>query len=79
MNQLARKSLQCPFTWDIDEKLAKDYIEEDQPTIDVDEQPVLAFMNSVMISYIRTIKKDYIGAQNNLQKTNEIWNQLDKE
>lgn len=65
--------LECPFTWDIDEQLLKNFEEKDESTIETDEESLLALISSFMITYVRAVKEDYQGALKNLEATDAIW------
>ena len=72
-----RKSLECPFTWELDENLTRNLDEVDELYVDVGEEPVLALVNSIMLTYCRTIKGEHNAAMIKNQETDEIWNKLD--
>ena len=72
-----RKSLECPFTWTLDENLAHNLNEADELYVDVGEEPVLALVNSIMLTYCRAIKGQYSAAKIKNKETEEIWNKLD--
>ena len=74
-----RKSLECPFTWTLDENLALNLDEAAELYVDVDEEPVLALVNSIVLTYCQAIKGEHNAAKIKNKETEEIWNKLDLE
>ncbi|XP_008203168.1 uncharacterized protein LOC103315534 isoform X2 [Nasonia vitripennis] len=72
------KSLECPFTWGIDEDLAREFDESQEIVVEVEEQPVLALVNSLSITYFLAVQKSHRDALNKLHESQEIFKQLDK-
>ena len=75
----ASKSLECLFTWQIDESLIRNFDETEELAIDVGEEPVLAFVQSVMLTFFRAKNGDYNAAKIKNVETNKIWNKMDLE
>ena len=73
------KSLECPFTWQLDESLVRHFDETEDMAVDVGEEPALAFVKSIMLTFFRTKNGDYNAAKIKNGETNEIWNKMDLE
>lgn len=73
-----QQMLECPFTWQLDEKLSLAFDESQEQKIEPDEQPILALMDSIMITYFRTVKHDYDGAKVKIRETSDIWAKINQ-
>ena len=78
MGSLKKTGIECPFTWDLDEKLSHSFDEKLEPLITVDDEPLVALMSAIMISYFRSVQKDYEGAISNLDEISKIYQNIDK-
>lgn len=71
--------LECPFNWIENVELAEKFDESQELKISIWEEPVLSFMDDIMIVYVRTMQKNFEQAEEKLQEIDEIWKSLDKE
>ena len=77
MNTVAA-SIECPFTWNLDKDLSIAFDENVELQRMRNGIPLMAVMNSIMVCYSQSAKKDYEGAKSNFNKVKEMFQNIDE-
>ncbi|KAJ8674970.1 hypothetical protein QAD02_010756 [Eretmocerus hayati] len=71
MNEYS-KSLESPFKWNENVRLAETYDEMQEPVVEFDEEPVLCLMTSAVNAYCQAVQRKYKETLKELEKVKKI-------